>query len=222
MADGYSQPPPDARPETRSDNRMVIIKKYANRRLYNTATSAYVTLEHLAAMVREGIEFGVFDAKTGEDITRTILTQIIFEAESAGHNLLPVNFLRDIIRTYGDATQGFLPSYLDLAMKSFRDSREHFAKTLTGKTLTGKSIAGGFDISSPVDLFQQAVKTNMAIMAEAARLFSVKSPSTPGSPPKTGPKPARKAEATADDLAQMREQMAALQARLDKIDGAGG
>jgi polyhydroxyalkanoate synthesis repressor PhaR len=182
---------------------LVTIKKYANRRLYNTATSAYVTLEHLAQMVRDGIDFVVFDAKAGDDITRSILTQIILEAENSGNNLLPVDFLRNIIRSYGDSVQGFLPSYLDLAMKSFADSREQFSNSMTA----------GFDLAAPVEFFQQAVRTNMSVMAEAARAFSsvVVAPKT-----KPGPKSGSKAEA-ADDLAAMRAQMAAMQAQLDKL-----
>ena len=90
----------------------VVIKKYANRRLYNTASSSYVTLDHLSEMVREGTDFVVLDAKTGDDITRSVLTQIIFEQESKGQNLLPVQFLRRLIRFYGDQMQGFLPPYL--------------------------------------------------------------------------------------------------------------
>lgn len=184
---------------------VVTIKKYANRRLYNTATSAYVTLEHLAQMVRDGVDFVVFDAKSGDDITRSILTQIILDAESSGNNLLPVGFLRNIIRSYGDSVQGFLPSYLDLAMKSFADSREQFSKSMTG----------GFDLAAPVEFFQQAVRNNMAVMAEAARAFSsVVVPSKSGAT-KLGTK-----SNPSDDMAAMREQMAAMQARLDKLDGA--
>jgi polyhydroxyalkanoate synthesis repressor PhaR len=196
-----SSPPNDATPPPKTP--LVTIKKYANRRLYNTATSAYVTLEHLAQMVRDGIDFVVFDAKAGDDITRSILTQIILEAENAGNNLLPVDFLRNIIRSYGDSVQGFLPSYLDLAMKSFADSREQFSKSLTS----------GFDLAAPVEFFQQAVRTNMAVMAEAARAFQsvVVAPKI-----RPGPKPGAKAE-TSDDLAALRAQMATMQAQLDKL-----
>jgi polyhydroxyalkanoate synthesis repressor PhaR len=191
--------------EQSQDGLVVTIKKYANRRLYNTATSAYVTLEYLAQMVRDGVDFVVFDAKSGDDITRSILTQIILEAESSGNNLLPVGFLRNIIRSYGDSVQGFLPSYLDLAMKSFADSREQFSKSLTS----------GFDLAAPVEFFQQAVRTNMSVMAEAARAFSsVVVPSKPSH----GAKSTSKADAS-EDLAAMRAQMAAMQARLDKLDG---
>jgi polyhydroxyalkanoate synthesis repressor PhaR len=181
----------------------ITIKKYANRRLYNTATSSYVTLDHLAQMVRDGEDFVVFDAKSGDDITRSILTQIILEAESSGNNLLPVDFLRNIIRSYGDSVQGFLPSYLDLAMKSFADSREQFSKSMTGS----------FDLSAPVEFFQQAVRTNMSVMAEAARAFS----SVVAAPKAKAPsKPSTQAD-TSEDLAALRAQMASMQAQLDKL-----
>jgi polyhydroxyalkanoate synthesis repressor PhaR len=187
-----------------TQDTIVTIKKYANRRLYNTATSSYVTLDYLQQMVRDGINFNVLDAKTGDDITRSILTQIILEAESSGQNVLPVDFLRSIIRSYGDNLQGFLPSYLDLAMKSFADSREHFAKSLTGS----------FDLATPVEFFQQAVRANMSIMAEAARAF------TTVVVPSTQSQKAKSSSTNEDDLSALRDQMAAMQARLDKLDGA--
>ena len=114
----------------------VVIKKYANRRLYNTQTSSYVTLDHLAAMVKEGTEFEVQDARTGEDITRSVLTQIIFEEEAKGQNLLPIKFLRQLIRFYGDSLQAFVPGYLDMSMDSFTKNqgqmRDRIAEALGG------------------------------------------------------------------------------------------
>ncbi|MBV9550135.1 MAG: polyhydroxyalkanoate synthesis repressor PhaR [Alphaproteobacteria bacterium] len=114
----------------------VVIKKYANRRLYNTQTSSYVTLDHLAAMVKEGTEFEVQDARTGEDITRSVLTQIIFEEEAKGQNLLPIKFLRQLIRFYGDSLQAFVPGYLDMSMESFTKNqgelRDRIAQALGG------------------------------------------------------------------------------------------
>jgi polyhydroxyalkanoate synthesis repressor PhaR len=109
----------------------VVIKKYANRRLYNTAASTYVTLDHLSEMVREGVDFIVLDAKTGEDITRSVLTQIIFEQESRGQNLLPVQFLRRLIRFYGDQMQGFLPPYLEMSMESFTKAQEKMRENMS-------------------------------------------------------------------------------------------
>jgi len=103
----------------------IIIKKYANRRLYNTAKSTYVTLDHLAQMVRDGDDFVVNDAKTGDDITRSVLAQIIFEEEAKdGPNMLPANFLRSLIRLYGDTLQGFVPGYLDASMETFAHNQE--------------------------------------------------------------------------------------------------
>ena len=107
-------------------NEPVTIKKYANRRLYNTGTSTYVTLEDLAMMVKNGEDFVVYDAKTGEDITRSVLTQIIFEQESKGQNLLPINFLRQIIRFYGDSMQMLVPRYLDISIENFTREQEKF------------------------------------------------------------------------------------------------
>lgn len=115
----------------------IIIKKYANRRLYNTKTSSYVTLDHLCDMVKEGVEFEVRDARTGEAITRQVLAQIIFEEENKGQHLLPIQFLRQLIRFYGDSLQAFVPSYLELSMESFaknqQEMREKFAEALGGK-----------------------------------------------------------------------------------------
>ena len=190
---------------------LVTIKKYANRRLYNTATSAYVTLEYLAQMVRDGIDFVVFDAKSSDDITRSILTQIILDAESSGNNLLPVGFLRNIIRSYGDNVQGFLPSYLDLAMKSFTESREQFAKSMTG----------AFDLATPVEFFQKAVRANMSVMTETARALSaVVVPPKSRMNAKSIKMTDTSQVADLDGLAEMRTQMAIMQARLDKLDRA--
>jgi polyhydroxyalkanoate synthesis repressor PhaR len=118
--------------EDRKGDAPVVIKKYANRRLYNTQTSCYVTLDHLSEMVKRGTEFEVHDARTGDDITRSVLTQIIFEEEAKGQNLLPIRFLRQLIRFYGDPMQSFVPGYLDLSMESFiknqEEMRERIAK----------------------------------------------------------------------------------------------
>ncbi len=135
----------------------VIIKKYANRRLYNTAASSYVTLDHLSEMVREGTDFIVLDAKTGDDITRSVLTQIIFEQESKGQSMLPVAFLRKLIRFYGDQMQGFLPPYLEMSMDSFskgqEQMREQFSRT--------------FGASTPLAAFEEQAQRNMAMFQQA-------------------------------------------------------
>ena len=139
----------------------VVIKKYANRRLYNTATSAYVTLEDLARMVREGTEFVVFDAKTNDDLTRQILTQIIFEEESRGEALLPVQFLRQLIGFYGGQMQGVLPSYLEMSLDSFSRQQEQMRGQFTK----------AFGAAPGAGILDEAVKRNMALFNEAMRMW---------------------------------------------------
>src|SRR6201989_1905673 len=122
----------DTKAETgKSGDERVVIKKYANRRLYYTKSSAYVTLENLSEMVKEGVDFVVFDAKTNEEITRSVLTQIIFDEESRGQNLLPIQFLRQLIRFYGDSMQAFVPSYLELSLDSFIRQQERLGHRFT-------------------------------------------------------------------------------------------
>ncbi len=140
----------------------VTIKKYANRRLYNTATSSYVTLEHLCQMVKDSVDFVVFDAKTGEDITRQVLTQIIVEEEGKGQNLLPISFMRKLISFYGDSMQWALPSYLDQSMQSFSRNqermREYFSKTMGGMF--------------PFGALNEMGKQNLAMMEQAMKMFA--------------------------------------------------
>ncbi len=180
----------------------VIIQKYANRRLYNKATSSYITLDDLAAMVREGVDFVVYDAKGGEDITRKVLTQIIFEEEGRGQNLLPIQFLRQLIGFYGDRMQAFLPSFLELSLDSFIRQRERLRGQLSAVTPPG---LGAFD---------EQVRQNMALFDKAMKMF------TPFAyrGEETAPTPAapRPAEANRDDdsLAEIKRQMAAMQAQL--------
>ena len=141
----------------------VTIKKYANRRLYNTATSSYVTLDHLAEMVKRGHEFNVYDAKSGEDITRSVLTQIIFEEEGkGGQQLLPIQFLRQLIRFYGDSMQSLVPGYLNLSMDSFSRNHERIRDQVT-------SAFGGKNILKE---FESITRQNMAMFERAVRMFS--------------------------------------------------
>ena len=138
----------------------ITIKKYANRRLYNTATSSYVTLEHLRDMVKEGVEFNVFDAKTGEDITRSVLAQIIFEEEGKqGQTMLPINFLRQLIKFYGDRMQAFVPSYLEMSMEGLAKNAENVRQNIT-EAFGGKLPFGGFEdmARQNVQMFQRALK----------------------------------------------------------------
>jgi polyhydroxyalkanoate synthesis repressor PhaR len=146
----------------KTENGGITIKKYANRRLYNTATSSYVTLDHLSQMVKEGIEFTVFDAKSGEDITRSVLTQIIVEEESKGHNLLPISFLRQLIGFYGDSMQWIVPRYLEVAMKAFASNQDEMRRSLQ------EAFGGLF----PFGRFDEMSKQNMAMFEKAMRLFT--------------------------------------------------
>ncbi len=179
----------------------VTIKKYANRRLYNTASSSYITLEDLAAMVRENVEFQVLDAKTGDDITHSILTQIIMDEEANGEQMLPVSFLRQLIGMYGNSMQAMMPSYLEASMANFRANqnkiREAFEKGMSAGPLAALH------------------ETNMAMMRAATEVFL---PAAGGKPPEK--KPASSGEgtpATSEEIAALREQMAAMQKKLDDL-----
>ncbi len=140
----------------------ITIKKYANRRLYNTATSSYVTLDHLCQMVKEGVDFVVYDAKTGEDITRSVLTQIIVEEESKGQNLLPISFLRQLIGLYGDSMQWMVPSYLDYSMQAFARNQEQMREYF-------QSALGGI---FPFTGFEEMRKQNLSLFERTMRMFT--------------------------------------------------
>ena len=140
----------------------ITIKKYANRRLYNTATSSYVTLDHLCQMVKDGVDFVVYDAKTTEDITRSVLTQIIVEEEGKGQNLLPISFLRQLIGFYGDSMQWMVPSYLDYSMQAFSKNQEQMREYFQG------AIGGMF----PFTGFEEMGKHNLALFERAMRMFT--------------------------------------------------
>jgi polyhydroxyalkanoate synthesis repressor PhaR len=192
-------------PDSARTEQVVTIKKYANRRLYNTETSSYITLDHLATMVRENRDFKVVDAKTGEDITRPVLTQIIVEEEGKGQTMLPVNFLRQLIAMYGDGLQSMVPDYLEASMDAFRRNQEQFRNALSGAFGPAAFTTGAF---APLE---QLAKQNMAMFEVATGML------TRGGRPE---KPEAPAEAnTADELRHLRDQMQALQAKLDKISG---
>ena len=140
----------------------IIIKKYANRRLYNTATSSYVTLDHLCQMVQEGVDFVVYDAKTSEDITRSVLTQIIVEEEAKGHNLLPIKFLRQLISFYGNSMQWMVPSYLDQVMDAFSTNQDRLRQSMQ------EAFGGMF----PFGNLEAMSKQNMAAFESAMRMFT--------------------------------------------------
>lgn len=146
----------------RNEDNPVVIKKYANRRLYNTESSTYVTLEDLCQMVKRGEDFVVYDAKTGDDITRSVLTQIIFEQESRGDNLLPVNFLRRIIGFYDGSMKEILPPYLEASLEAFSRNQEQV------RNLFNSSLGNMF----PYNQLEELGKQNLALMQKAFSVFS--------------------------------------------------
>src|ERR1700722_8061267 len=166
----------------------VTIKKYANRRLYNTATSSYVTLDHLAAMVKEGVEFNVYDAKTGEDITRSVLTQIIVEEEGkAGQNLLPIGFLRQLIGFYGDNMQWLVPKYLEHSMQILSKNQEQI------RGYFQSAFGGIFPFGSTLE---EMGKQNLAMFERTMRMFSPFGGSAETGKPEMPPAPSSEASMT--------------------------
>lgn len=193
MPSPQAAPAPDAQP--------VIIKKYANRRLYDTESSSYITLDHLSQMTRAGREFKVVDAKSGDDITHNVLTQIIVEEENRGTTLLPVSFLRQLISMYGDQMQAMVPHYLEASMEAFRRNQEQVRSTMMGM------MAGG---SNP---FEALARQNMAMMKAAADMWG--NPPMPGGLPPLGEAPVP--EAPAEDVKALKAELQALQAKIEKL-----
>jgi polyhydroxyalkanoate synthesis repressor PhaR len=194
--------------DTKSDSpEVVIIKKYANRRLYNTKTSSYVTLDHLCEMVKAGTEFEVRDARTGEDITRSVLTQIIFEEEAKGQNLLPIRFLRQLIRFYGDSLQAFVPGYLDMSMENFTRQQEE----------TRRRIAQAFG-AGPQAL-EAMTRQNLALFEKTMRMFSPfggtresESQPRPAGNGAADPKPA-----SADEVNELKSEIETMRSQLAEL-----
>jgi polyhydroxyalkanoate synthesis repressor PhaR len=195
-----------------AEGEPVVIKKYANRRLYNTASSSYVTLEHLAEMVREGVDFVVYDAKTNEDLTRSVLTQIIFEEENRGsQNLLPLQFLRQLIRFYGDSMQALLPSYLEMSLEGFARQRERMQK----------DFAGAFGGAEALDRFQDQIRQNLQLFDRAMKMFSPFAYVQPQQDEAGGqpvvPGAAAQPPASDQALAELKAQMAEMQKQIEKL-----
>ena len=217
MADSEGRKPEgtEGGPGAGKNGTPVRIKKYANRRLYNTATSSYVTLDYLAQMVRNGTEFTVEDAKTGEDITRSVLTQIIVEEESKGQNMLPINFLRQLISLYGDNLQFLVPRYLEQSMESFSKNQDQM------RSYMKDSFGGMF----PLERFEEMSKQNMVFFEQAMRLWNPFKGGVgmPGAVPSAGSAPERPAEApSANEITDLKSQMAALQRQLEALTKASG
>jgi len=177
------------------------IKKYANRRLYNTGTSTYVTLEDLAAMVKQGEDFLVYDAKTGEDITRSVLAQIIFEQENkAGQNLLPTTFLRQLIRFYGDSMQMVVPKFLEQSIETLTREQEKFRKQIAG------ALSG-----TPFAPLEEQVRRNMELFQQMFQPFGTRTGTREAG---KVPEPAPDEDNNIDDL---RRQMKEMQERLERM-----
>jgi polyhydroxyalkanoate synthesis repressor PhaR len=218
---------PAEKPSTKQEP--VVVKKYANRRLYNTETSSYVTLDDLAAMVKAERDFVVYDAKSGDDLTHSVLTQIIVEQESnrGTDTMLPVPFLRQLIRFYGDSIEKMVPSYLQISLDSLTKDQDKFRKQFS----TVLTPAGA------IEAYQEQARKNLAMFEQAMGIFSPFKPLTQQATPTAtakpaapqpapnaakGPAPAPTAPAAKpdernDEMAEMRRQMAAMQAMMEKL-----
>jgi len=184
-----------------SETKPVVVKKYANRRLYNTATSSYVTLDDLAKMIKEGGDFVATDAKTGEDITRSVLTQIIVEQEQKGQNLLPISFLRQLISFYGDSMQFLVPGYLEQAMIAFARNQEQMRKNL-------QATFGMF----PFGQFEEVSKQNIALFERALKMLAPY-----GREEKPAPEPEPKRETEDPRLKRLEAQIDSLTRQLEEL-----
>jgi len=196
----------------KNNDDLVIIKKYANRRLYDTSKSAYITLSHLSDLVKQGVDFEVRDAKTGDDLTRSVLTQIIFEQEANGKGALPTNFLRQLIKFYGDGVQSALPAWLDMSMNSFAERQDKWRSGI------GKAFP-----MNPMGLFEEQTKRNMAMFEKAMQLM------VPGAAAGAKRSPGDEESGRAvpevdlsDPVAIMQAQMAAMQAQLEALSKKSG
>jgi len=195
------------------ESRPVIIKKYANRRLYNTDTSTYVTLEDLAEMVRGERDFVVYDAKTGEDLTHSVLTQIIVEQESRGTNLLPIGFLRQLIRFYGDSMQKLVPSYLEFSLDSLTRQQEQYRRR----------FAHAFGTAA-FEAMQEQVRKNFATFEKALGLFTPFAKGGSSEEANANAEPsAQQGETEAqsgksdDEIATLKAELSAMQQRLEQL-----
>lgn len=187
-----------------SDKEPTVIKKYANRRLYHTGTSSYVTLEDLAGLVRKGEDFVVYDAKSGEDITRSVLAQIIFEEESKdGQNLLPITFLRQLIRFYGDSMQALVPRYLEFSMQNLTQDQNKFREQMSKAFGTGA-----------IDALQAQTRANMAMFTEAFQLFN---PFAAAAATKARGEASAPAQGESGELGDLKRELNEMRERLDKL-----
>jgi polyhydroxyalkanoate synthesis repressor PhaR len=196
--------------KAKSGGDVIVIKKYANRRLYDTSTSQYVTLDHLRELVKDGTDFQVLDAKSGEDLTRGVLAQIIFEEEARGANLLPVDFLRQLISYYGDSLQSVVPDYLQMSMNNFSEQQDEFrSKMSEAMTSPTASLA----------MIEEQTRRNMEMFGQAMSMFTpfAAPAETPAPPAASPPSAAEDDTSETDDVAKMRQELDAMRAKLDKL-----
>ncbi len=188
----------------------VVVKKYANRRLYDTSSSAYVTLDDLAELVKSGVDFVVYDAKTNEDLTRQILTQIIVEQEGRGENLLPVQFLRQLIRMYGAPGQGPspLPSYLEMSLDAFVRQQERLRE----------AFSGGLGRTPGAGAFEDQVRQNMQMFERAMQMFSPLAYPRPDEAPAA---PAAEPEPAPDELSELKKRVEEMSRQIDRLATKG-
>lgn len=192
-----------------TEKEATVIKKYANRRLYHTGTSSYVTLEDLAGLVRSGEDFVVYDAKSGEDITRSVLAQIIFEEESKdGQNLLPIAFLRQLIRFYGDSMQALVPRYLEFSMQNLAQEQNQFREHMS------KAFSGGAFGGNALDAIQAQTRANMTMFTDAFRLFN---PFAAAAAAKAETAQQQQKATESGDLGDLKRELSEMRDRLDKL-----
>jgi len=188
--------------ETTQAKVPIIIKKYANRRLYNTQTSSYVTLDHLAAMVRQGIDFEVHDARSNEDITRSVLTQIIFEEEAKGQSLLPIRFLRQLIRLYGDSMQALVPGFLDLSMETFTKNQDEMRNRIA------EAFGGGSQA------LENLARQNLAMFERAMQMFTPFAPRASRDEP---PRPPGMTEQRSEEISELKSEIDEMRQQLAEL-----
>ncbi|MEE2525992.1 polyhydroxyalkanoate synthesis repressor PhaR [Hyphobacterium sp. HN65] len=184
----------------------IVIKKYANRRLYDTSTSQYVTLDYVRKLVKEGADFTVVDAKSGEDLTHSVLSQIIFEEEARGENLLPLPFLRQLIQYYDDSLQSVVPSYLQATMEAFAQQQEAMRERFAGSMHSPQAM---------MDAFQEQTRRNMEMFGQAVQMFNPYI----GGGAASGDEDASASHEESDELKAMRAELDAMRAKIDKMSG---
>jgi polyhydroxyalkanoate synthesis repressor PhaR len=197
----------------------IVIKKYANRRLYNTATSSYVTLEDLSRMVKEGADFAVFDAKTGDDITRSVLTQIIFEEEGKENNaLLPINFLRQLIGVYGNQMQGMVPGYLEFSMGNLLKDQDKLRQQMMGAFGGDAFKAMEVQAQRNMELFQESLKMFSPFAAAMPKGFANPFASGAASDAKPATEKPASGSPSKDDLQALKDQLSDMQQKLEALN----